>query len=123
MAATEITINAEVNFTLLENRIDELMQNETVRLAVNNTLARYCHPYVPYLHGPLSETIEVTPDWVRYIQPYARYQYYGENFNHTLDYHPLATAKWDEAMMRDHGEEFCSEVQDILRYYLKNNEA
>lgn len=123
MAATEITVTAEVNFTLLENRIDEMLQNDSLRYAIHDALARYCHPYVPYLHGPLSETIIVTPDYVRYIQPYARYQYYGENFNHTTEYHQLATAKWDEAMMRDRGEEFCSEVQDILRRYLKNNEV
>lgn len=112
--ATQISVTAEVNTLLLEDKLENLLQDESLMLSVHNALARYCHPYVPYLHGPLSETIEVSAEGVTYTQPYARYQYYGDNFNFTKDYHPLATSRWDEAMMRDHGEEFCDEVQELL---------
>lgn len=114
MAATSIKVNVEVNLLPLVGTLSDLTQDEAFMLSVTNTLARYCHPYVPYLHGPLSETIEVTPECVRYIQPYARRQYYGDHFNFTKDTHPLATSRWDEAMMRDLGDQFCSEIADLI---------
>lgn len=92
----------------------EGLNNETTMLAIHNTLAKMCDPYVPYLYGPLSETIEVSASGVTYTQPYARRQYFGDSFNHTLEKHPLASARWDEAMMRDHGAEFVQEVTQIL---------
>lgn len=93
----------------------EKVNDPITMLAVHNTLAKKCDPYVPFLEGPLSQTIQVSSEGVRYIQPYARRQYYGVNFNHTLEYHPLATAKWDEAMMRDKGDEFRAEVKAIIQ--------
>jgi hypothetical protein len=83
-------------------------------LAIYNTLAKMCDPYVPFLNGPLSQTHVVSPKGVRYIQPYARRQYYGDDFNHTTEYHPLASSRWDKAMLRDHGDEFNAEVKDII---------
>ena len=103
----------------LKDKISEI-NNPTTMLAIHNTLAKKCDPYVPFLEGPLSQTAVVTPYYVRYIQPYARRQYYGDNFNHTIEFHPLASARWDEAMMRDHGEEFYAEVEDILKWRLKH---
>lgn len=102
----------------LQEKIREINSASTM-LAIHNNLAKRCDPYVPFLEGPLSQTVVVTPQYVRYIQPYARYQYYGVEFKHTLDYHPLASAKWDEAMMRDHGLEFNKEVQEILYWRWK----
>lgn len=95
------------------------VNNRTTMLAIYNTLAKRCDPYVPFLNGPLSQTHVINSDGVTYIQPYARYQYYGENFNHTLEFHPLASAKWNEAMMRDHGDEFNQEVKDIIKWRIK----
>lgn len=100
--------------------INNSYRNPEILLAIHNTLAKRCDPYVPFLNGPLSQTIQVTTEGVRYIQPYARRQYYGDDFNHTVEYHPLASARWDEAMMRDHGEEFKAEVQEIIRRGLRH---
>ena len=101
----------------LRKRI-EAVNNPTTMLAIHNTLAKRCDPYVPFLEGPLSQTNIVSPEGVTYIQPYARYQYHGTNFNHTTDYHPLASAEWDKAMLRDHGDEFNQEVKDIIHWRL-----
>lgn len=90
------------------------LTDEATMLEIHNLLAKMCDPYVPFLNGPLSQTIEITPNYVRYTQPYAHYQYNGVGFNHTLDNHPLASAKWDEAMLRDRREEFEKQVKDIL---------
>jgi hypothetical protein len=67
----------------------------------------------------LSQTFQVSQEGVRYIQPYARYQYYGYGFNHTLDHHPLATSHWDRSMMRDHRREFNQEVKEIIERRLR----
>ena len=98
----------------IENKISALFADPVVMLQIHNEFARLCNPYVPFLEGPLSQTVEIMPDYVRYIQPYARYQYYGVNFNHTLDYHPLASAMWDKAMLRDHRDEFLEAVRLVL---------
>lgn len=103
----------EINESAIEAKLLELVDSQTM-LEIHNVFAKYCDPYVPMLEGPLSQTVEITPEYIRYNQPYAHYQYYGEEFNHTLDYHPLASAKWDEAMLRDRRDEFIANVKEIL---------
>jgi len=115
----KVTVNVKSRLSqAIQDRIEEI-NNPTTMLAIYNTLAKKCDPYVPFLEGPLSQTVQVTSDGVRYVQPYARYQYYGEDFNHTTEYHPLASARWDKAMMRDRGDEFVKEVEDILYWRMK----
>lgn len=108
-----VNVTVKLNDAAIENKLKNLCDSETM-LEIHDLLAKYCDPYVPFLEGPLSQTIEVTPEYVRYTQPYAHYQYYGTEFNHTLDYHPLASAKWDEAMLRDRRDEFLADVKEIL---------
>ena len=108
-----INVTAKVNDAAIEAKLKELCDKDA-GLEIHNLLAKYCDPYVPFLEGPLSQTTEITPYYVRYTQPYAHYQYYGTEFNHTKDYHPLASAKWDEAMLRDKREQFVQEVKEIL---------
>ena len=108
-----VNVTAKLDDKVLISKINSLLDQETL-LEIHNLLAKYCDPYVPFLEGPLSQSTEITPDYVRYTQPYAHYQYYGVGFNHTKDYHPLASAKWDEAMLRDKREEFLEEVKQIL---------
>ena len=108
-----LNVSAKINDKALEAKLKNLCDESTM-LEIHNLLAKYCDPYVPFLEGPLSQTTEITPYYVRYTQPYAHYQYYGVGFNHTLDYHPLASAKWDEAMLRDKRDEFLADVKQIL---------
>lgn len=142
-----VRIDVRLN-DVLARKVAEI-NNPTTMLAIHNTLAKRCDPYVPFLEGPLSQTAVITDKEVRYVQPYARYQYYGEIYgpnipikegdeivswfsplgqkkhptgrmmNHTTEYHPLATSFWDKAMLRDHGDEFNAEVEDILRWRLR----
>ena len=102
-----------VDENTLRASVESLIDAETM-LAIQNLFAKMCDPYVPFLEGPLSQTTEIDSTGVKYTQPYAHYQYMGVGFNHTLDYHPLASAQWDKAMMRDHGEEFTEQVKQIL---------
>lgn len=112
-----INIKAKVSDALMQKI--QAINNPTTMLAIHNDLAKRCDPYVPFLEGPLSQTAVVSSKEVRYVQPYARYQYYGDHFNHTTDYHPLASARWDKAMMRDHGDEFNQDVENILKWRAK----
>lgn len=118
-------MSGEIHYTklkfdnkILNKNLDALLDNKTM-LQINNLFAKKMDPYVPFLEGPLSQTIEVSPVGVKYTQPYARYQYHGTEFNHTIDYHPLASAEWDKAMMRDKGDEFKAEVKEILLQRLR----
>ena len=118
------SINLSVKENLSAKALDKLMtemQNPDTMLAINNSLARSCDPYVPFLNGPLSQTVEVTPEHVTYIQPYARYQYFGVDFKHTLDYHPLASAMWDKAMMKDRGDEFKKDVKGTIDEFIRRH--
>ena len=104
----------EVNEKAIGDKVENLLDEQTW-LEIHNLYAKMMDPYVPFLEGPLSQTVEVSPDSVTYVQPYAHYQYEGLEFNHTLDYHPLASAHWDEAMLRDKGDVFRKEVEAILK--------
>lgn len=108
--STKVTIDEKS----IRDKIEILLDDKTM-LAVHNLFAKMNDPYVPFLEGPLSQTVVVTPRYLDYIQPYAHYQYNGVNFNFTKDYHPLATHHWDEAMMRNNGESFKRQVQAILK--------
>lgn len=108
----------------IDNTIQEKLKefnNPTTMLAIHNTFAKRCDPYVPFASGTLAQTVVVTPNYIRYIQPYARRQYFGDNFNFSIDKHPLATSRWDKAMLRDHGDEFNKEVEDLLYWRMKKH--
>lgn len=114
-----LTVNTEVNLDGLDDKIKNLIYDPTTRTEIHNVFAKMCNPYVPFLNGPLSQSAfaNITPEYVQYggsNVPYARYQYYGVGFNHTVEVHPQATALWDQAMMREHKEEFEQSVKAIL---------
>lgn len=112
----KITIKVDDNLEDALITPAELLNNDPrIKLAIYDDLKARCDPYVPFLNGPLSQTAQSTVNGVVYSQIYARYQYYGVNFRHTIEYHPQASAKWNEAMMRDHGDEFKQEVKEIIK--------
>ncbi len=108
-----IKFNVEVDETTLNTALQDLITDD-VMLQIQNLFAKTINPWVPFLEGPLSQTLEITPEYVRYLQPYAHYQYVGDNFNHTIDYHPLASARWDKVAMQTELESFEQQIQDIL---------
>lgn len=130
-----ITVNVKINDKALKRMLDNLIDDKTM-LEVHNALARYCDPYVPMREGTLSQTIQITPKYVRYYLPYAHYQYTGELYlaangsswakagekkypsgkplNYSKEQHPLASKEWDKAMMAANGEAFLEEVKRIL---------
>lgn len=114
-------VNVNINDKLIQAKLDKLMQGECGK-EIHDLLYKMCDPYVPFLEGPLSQTVHVTPQYVEYKQPYAHYQYVGEHFNHTIEYHPLATAYWDKAMMQNKGDSFVRQVEKIIGERWNSNE-
>jgi hypothetical protein len=109
-----ITTQVSVNEEALHQKIDNLI-DDNVMLEIHSLFAKTINPWVPFLEGPLSQTVEIEPKYIRYIQPYAHYQYMGVNFNHTTEYHPLASAQWDKVAMQTELESFEHQVQEILK--------
>lgn len=69
--------DVDVDGKALKNKIDNLIDDKTMQ-QIHNLFAMLINPYVPMDEGPLSQSLEVTKDYVRYTQPYAHYQYMGE---------------------------------------------
>lgn len=129
---------------ILEEKMLNVVHDDKAKLEIHNVLAKMCDPYVPKESGMLAQTTRITSEGVTYTQPYAHYQYeglvYGPNIpiiengvitgwfsppeqqkhptgdmlNYSTEAHPLASSHWDEAMLRDNGESFKSQITDIL---------
>ena len=111
-----LTTTVKIDTSGFDQQFQQLLNDEQTMLAVHTAYAKLIDPYVPFLNGPLSQTVEIEPYLIRYIQPYARYQYYGVDFNHTREFHPLASALWDEAALRDRMPELQEQIIEILKW-------
>lgn len=91
-----------------------LEPNGKLHAFFTNTCALHMDKYVPFDEGFLAGTVvqngqttaNVTTAEIRYEQPYASYQYYGQRqdkthkiVNRSRDKHPLATSYWDKHMV------------------------
>ncbi len=96
------------------------------RVHLANTVARLSDPYVPMQQGVLKNNRQIMEDGkgIRYNQPYAHYQYYGQVMagrapkhytGKAIHYHggPMRGANWDKRMMADRGNEV---VDDLARF-------
>lgn len=117
---SKIIVNVKVNELKLKKKLLGFKDDPNTMIALHNLLAKTVNPWVPFREGPLSQNIEVTPEHVRYLQPYARRQYYGVDFKHTKDFHPLASAKWDEEAMVTQRDSFISQAKDIIVRRINN---
>ena len=104
----------DIDEAALQARMNALCEDPETRLEVHTLFAKMIDPWVPFLNGPLSQTINIQPEYVQYTQVYSHYQYYGIHFKHTKDYHPLASAMWDDVAMVTIGDSFTQQVKDIL---------
>lgn len=73
--------------------------NDRVMTFAHLELWRLCIPYVPMRTGTLMESVEITPQYLRYAVPYALRCYTGVNMHFRTDRHALATAQWDQVAM------------------------
>ena len=104
-----------LRFDINHKRIQNKFHSDKIGIFLASTCARYMDEYVPMDTGMLAQNFVVTPFQVEYTQPYAHYQFNGTHFNFSRDKHPLATAHWDEATSKAHGNQIAKEVTEYLR--------
>jgi len=139
-----LKVKCSVDASKFAKKYSQLLSDDKTMLACHNLLFKMETPYVPFDTGVLSQSVEVTPNYVMYKQPYAHYMYegivYGPNIpimengvvvgffsrpgikktstgryiNYDKSHHPLATHHWDQAMLRTEGEAFRQGIGKIL---------
>lgn len=75
-----IRVDVKIDEKALKMKIDNLIDDKTM-LEIHDKFAQMCNPYVPMYEGALSQTTQITPEYVRYTQPYAHYMYVGEIYS------------------------------------------
>ena len=113
-----VKYQVHVDEKALRKQMENLL-DKTTMLRIQNLFAKTIDPWVPFLEGPLSQTLEITPEYIHYKVPYAHRQYTGDGFNHTTDYHPLATERWDKVAMQTELDKFLEQVKAILEQRAK----
>ncbi len=89
---------------------------ERAQAFLDSEVLRQSRPYVPFRTGMLVNTALVErPGKIVYPQPYAKAQYYGQDFNFTLTHHPNAGPKWTERAKAVHLPAWQSGVERILQ--------
>lgn len=112
-------MNVEVSLqNAIKNKLEKLNKPET-KIQIHQVLKEMCDPYVPYNTGQLANSAKVDFDGVHYSatdngRQYASEAYEGVDMNFRKDQHPLASAHWDKAMLRDHRGEFNTKVKEII---------
>jgi len=75
----DINISATIDNEQLQAVLGNFVNIDDELLTfANQSLARYCDPYVPKESGTLQGTTDINAQRVRYSMPYAHYQYTGE---------------------------------------------
>jgi hypothetical protein len=81
------------------------------------------NPFVPMDSGVLSQTYETGHDafggFVKYVSPYAHYQFNGIGFNFSKKYHSLATSHWDKAMMTVYENQLANDLNTLRKRFVK----
>lgn len=133
----------EIKWNRTPHQIAERIFDKATMTFVHKTLFDYCTPYVPMDSGILSQTVDITPEYVHYMQPYAHYQWAGEVYGpnipihkdgvldgfisppkkkptgkklqYSKEPHHLATSHWEKAMMVAKGDKFCETIENYLK--------
>ena len=93
-----------------------LFLNDKIGLFASQTLYNYSIPYIPMDTGMLYSNVDFAPFEMTFNQNYAKYVYEnnrGVTFHRYK--HPLATERWDEAVMVAHSKEIANEIEKGIR--------
>ena len=107
-----VVTNLDSIGTMLKKR--GLEPSGRVQKLLTNEVARHMDKYVPMQQGVLKNTRIIEDDSITFIQPYARYHYYGklmvgrapkELTDKDMTYHgaPTRGPFWDKRMWQDKG--------------------
>lgn len=98
----------------LDNNLEKKIITQDVKIFASSEARRLMDPFVPFRTGQLAKNVKVTEDTIHYLEPYARKMYYGENLHFTKDYHPLATAKWNEVAMTSQKDKLANAIKRYI---------
>lgn len=115
-----IRTEVKVDVAGITNKVESVIHRDDTMLEVHQVFAKVIDPWVPYDTGALSQHLDITPTGVTYTEPYAAKQYYGDEFKHTTEHHPLASAHWDEVAMQTERANLAMQVKEILVRRLNN---
>lgn len=88
--------------------------DDRARLFSQQALRALASDFVPRDTGNLMSDVQVTPEGVEYLAPYARRVYYGEGMNFSREKNPLATARWDQAAMAARKDQLVAMIQGFF---------
>lgn len=74
---------------------------------------RHCDPYIPMQTGTLKKTAVEHENYIEYVQPYARRQYYENRGAGKKNRSGLRGKLWDKRMWSDRGKEI---VQSVAKF-------
>lgn len=108
------SFSVDIDANRLLSRYEDRL--ERAQAFLDNEVLRQSRPYVPFRTGMLVNTAIVErPGKLVYVQPYARRQYYGQDFNFTLTHHPKAGPKWVDRAKAVHFPAWLEGVERILK--------
>lgn len=108
-----MTVNGKIIWKYTPKQMKELFVNDINKKYFAHLCKKYMDRYVPMRVGTLKNTAKVSKDGVYYNTPYARIQYFNEDFKHTEG----RTARWAEAMVKTHQKDVLHDLAD----YVKSN--
>ena len=100
-------------------KIKGLFDNEAMTF-VHSTYHKLMYDYIPFDTGTLADSVDITPEYVHFKQPYAKKQYTGDNFNFSKEKHPLACARWDKQALTARREQFEKSIQNHMKKKVEN---
>jgi len=94
--------------------------NKDAALFAAREAQKLMHEFIPMDTGALAGSADIFAESdnigvIRYMQPYARFCYYGEKQIFSRDKHEKATAYWDNAMILSHRGILTGRVNDFIK--------
>ena len=106
-----VTVVSHVDVDKIANKVSN---DEKFWTFAANEWHRLISDYTPMKTGNLFQNVTISPKTIRYNAPYAAKVYFGEHMNFNKNYHPKATAKWDEAAKPEQEGKLLSSLQNYV---------
>jgi len=91
----------------------ELYPQGKTQLFWDNQLLMVSDPYTPFRTGALKNTVYTTGGELKYIMPYARRMWYGDNFN--FNGAPMRGSRWVQRAYQDNEAQLIQSLENYIR--------
>lgn len=120
-----MAIVVKIDLSSIAEKVDGCF-DDGAKLFFYNEFLRAMQPYVPADTLTMYDTAQVTPEGIRFIQPYSSAPYYGitqsgRKMNFKTDKHALATDHWDRATWAAEKENLTASLHEYIQRRNKNN--